>query len=76
MLTVEAEIGVFNNARTLLQIGLSSMETMDDRTMSSEPKDVAMILLKFWGYVFMDTQNKPFTKQLGEKLHDFIEVNR
>jgi hypothetical protein len=76
MLTVEAEMGVFYNVRTLLQNASSSMEMMDDRIMSLGPKEVAVILLKFWGNIFMDTQNKPFAKQLGEKLYGYAEVNR
>ncbi|KAH7256034.1 hypothetical protein BKA59DRAFT_466831 [Fusarium tricinctum] len=70
------EMGVFYNVRTLLQNASSSMEMMDDRIMSLGPKEVAIILLKFWGNIFMDTQNKPFAKQLGEKLCGYAEVNR
>lgn len=76
MLIIEVEMGVYHNVRTLLQMALSSMETTDDRIMRSEPKEVAMILLKFWGHIFVDIQNKPFTKQLGQKFYEFTEVNR
>jgi hypothetical protein len=74
MLTIKAEMGVFYNIRRLLQIALSSMETIDNEIISLEPKEVAMILLKVWEHIFIDTQNKPFTKELGKRLHQYIEV--